>query len=47
MIASRPSFDVMTSEEIIDDFPKLNKVDIQACLSYAADREQNQLILSQ
>jgi len=36
----------MTSEEIIDDFPELNKVDIQACLSYAADREQNQLILS-
>jgi uncharacterized protein (DUF433 family) len=36
----------MSSEEIIDDFPELTLIDIQACLAYAADREQNQLILS-
>ena len=37
----------MTPEEIIDDFPELNLKDIQACLAYAADREHNQIILSQ
>jgi len=31
----------MTSLEIISDFPELTKEDIQACLSYAADRERN------
>ncbi len=36
----------MSSEEIIDDFPELTLTDIQACLAYAADREQNQLIIS-
>jgi len=36
----------MSSEEIIDDFPELTLIDIQACLAYAADREQNQLIIS-
>lgn len=35
----------MSSEEIIDDFPELTLIDIQACLAYAADREQNQLII--
>jgi len=30
----------MTHEEIIDDFPKITKMDIQACLAYAADRER-------
>ena len=29
----------MTTEEIIDDFPELNKQDILACLAYAADFE--------
>ena len=37
----------MDSGEIIDDFPELTKDDIQACLSYAADREHNQIIISQ
>lgn len=29
----------MTIEQILEDFPYLTKVDIYACLSYAADRE--------
>lgn len=29
----------MTVAEIIDDFPELEEVQIQACLAYAADRE--------
>lgn len=29
----------MTSVEILEDFPELNKEQIQACLAYAADRE--------
>ena len=29
----------MTSSDIISDFPELTKNDIQACLSYAADKE--------
>jgi len=29
----------MTYEEIIEDFPEINKQQIQACLAYAADRE--------
>ena len=29
----------MTAEEILDDFPSLTAEDIQACLSYAAERE--------
>jgi uncharacterized protein (DUF433 family) len=31
--------DGMSREEIIDDFPELNNDDINACLSFAADRE--------
>ena len=31
----------MTSSEIIGDFPELTTEDIQACLSYAADKEHN------
>jgi len=31
--------DEMTIEEIIEDFPELNKADILACLAYAADKE--------
>ena len=35
----------MTAEEIIDDFPELDKADIQACLAYAADRERHAVVL--
>ena len=35
----------MTIEEIIGDFPYLNKTDIQACLAYAADREKAQMLV--
>ena len=31
----------MTQEEILKDFPDLEKDDILACLSYAADRENH------
>lgn len=31
--------DDMTFDEIIDDFPKITREDILACLAYAADRE--------
>lgn len=30
----------MSHEDIIKDYPELSKEDIQACLAYAADREQ-------
>jgi uncharacterized protein (DUF433 family) len=30
----------MTTAEILDDFPDLTAEDIQACLSFAADRER-------
>lgn len=30
----------MSSAEVIEDFPELNISQIQACLAYAADREQ-------
>ncbi len=36
----------MTAEEIIEDFPELEKEDIQACLAYAADRERHAVTLS-
>lgn len=36
----------MTPEQILDDFPYLTAEDIQACLSYAADRE-HQLLVAQ
>ena len=35
----------MTYEEILDDFPYLTMEDILACLSYAADREKQTLIV--
>jgi uncharacterized protein (DUF433 family) len=31
----------MSRREIIEDFPDLTEQDIQACLEYAADREQH------
>jgi uncharacterized protein (DUF433 family) len=34
----------MTREEILADFPYLEKEDIQAVLAYAADREKKSLI---
>jgi uncharacterized protein (DUF433 family) len=36
----------MTTQEILEDFPELNSEDIQAALSYAADREHKILIAS-
>jgi uncharacterized protein (DUF433 family) len=30
----------MSASEILDDFPDLSAEDIQACLSFAADRER-------
>ena len=36
----------MSYGEIIDDFPKITKEDIMACLSFTAEREQNTLRLS-
>ncbi|MBW4644203.1 MAG: DUF433 domain-containing protein [Goleter apudmare HA4340-LM2] len=35
----------MTYEEILSDFPYLTQEDILACLSYAADRERQMLIM--
>ncbi len=31
----------MTHQEIIEDFPELDELDIKACLSYAAQREHD------
>jgi uncharacterized protein (DUF433 family) len=36
----------MTPEEILEDFDYLTMEDIQACLSYVADRERHQLIVN-
>jgi uncharacterized protein (DUF433 family) len=36
----------MTTEEILADFPLLTQADIQACLSYAADRERQLVLLA-
>ena len=30
----------MTEDEILSDFPELNKEDIQACYAFVADRER-------
>ncbi len=35
----------MTINEIISDFPSLTRNDILACLSYAADRERQTVII--
>ncbi|HYX71394.1 MAG TPA: DUF433 domain-containing protein [Nitrososphaera sp.] len=35
----------MTEQEILDDFPYLSKEDILACLSYAADREHQEMMV--
>jgi uncharacterized protein (DUF433 family) len=34
----------MSQQEILDDFPALTAEDIQACLSYAADRERQMIV---
>jgi uncharacterized protein (DUF433 family) len=34
----------MTSQQVLEDFPYLTEQDIQACLSYAADRERRLLV---
>jgi uncharacterized protein (DUF433 family) len=35
----------MTKDDILNDFPYLTPDDIQACLSYAADRERQMLVV--
>ena len=35
----------MTHKQILTDFPYLTEADILACLSYAADRERQQLVV--
>jgi uncharacterized protein (DUF433 family) len=35
----------MTHEEVLADFPYLTRDDIQACLSYAADREKRLMVI--
>jgi uncharacterized protein (DUF433 family) len=35
----------MSEQEILDDFPYLTREDILACLSYAADREHQQMMI--
>ncbi len=35
----------MTHQEVLDDFPYLTEDDILACLSYAAERERQMLVL--
>jgi uncharacterized protein (DUF433 family) len=34
----------MTVDEILDDFPYLEREDIQACLAFAAERERGMLV---
>jgi len=34
----------MTLEDILDDYPELNKEQLQACLAYAANREHKLLV---
>ncbi len=36
----------MSTDDILKDFTELNKEDILACLSYAADRERKSVILT-
>jgi len=35
----------MSVAEILEDFPDLTAADIQACLSYAADRERQAMVV--
>jgi uncharacterized protein (DUF433 family) len=34
----------MTHQQIIDDYPDIDEMDILACLAYAADKERNPII---
>lgn len=34
----------MTAAEILDDFPDLSAADIQACLTFAAERERRLMV---
>ena len=36
----------MSVDDVLRDFPYLTREDIQACLSYAADRERSQVALA-
>ena len=36
----------MSTEQVLEDFPSLEREDIQACLAYAADREGHQFTAS-
>lgn len=36
----------MTVEEILQDFPELNDIQIRACLAYAADKEHRLSVAS-
>ena len=36
----------MSIEDLLKDFPELQKEDILACLSFAADRERKSIILT-
>lgn len=36
----------MTISEVLDDFPDLTLLDIQACFAFAADRDRRLVILS-
>ena len=35
----------MTFDEVLTDFPFLTREDLLACLAYAADRDQSQLLI--
>lgn len=37
----------MTPDEILKDFPYLTREDIQACLSFAADRERRVTVVAE
>ena len=36
----------MTADEVLADFPYLAAEDVSACLAYAAEREQRQLVVA-
>ena len=36
----------MTISEVLDDFPDLTLLDIQACFAFAADRDRRLVVLS-
>ena len=36
----------MSIEEVLDDFPDLTIVDIQACFAFAADRDRRLIVIS-